>query len=65
MGGFDHCLEAETQHEGAPVPGENLTRDEARERAELLSVDGYDVALRSALGDRRPDRGPGRAPSAR
>jgi aminopeptidase N len=33
------------------VPGENLTRDEARERARLLSVDGYDVALdlRSAV----------------
>ncbi|MEU7155366.1 aminopeptidase N [Streptomyces chrestomyceticus] len=27
------------------MPGENLTRDEARERAALLSVDGYDVAL--------------------
>ncbi|MFD9795583.1 aminopeptidase N [Streptomyces sp. NPDC059070] len=35
------------------MPGENLSRDEARERAELLSVDGYDVALdlRSAVGD--------------
>jgi aminopeptidase N len=35
------------------VPGENLSRDEARERAALLSVDGYDVFLdvRSALGD--------------
>jgi aminopeptidase N len=34
------------------VPGENLSRDEARERAELLSVDGYEVALdlRSAVG---------------
>jgi aminopeptidase N len=33
------------------VPGENLTRDEARERARLLAVDGYDVALdvRSAV----------------
>ncbi|URM91373.1 aminopeptidase N [Streptomyces sp. MRC013] len=27
------------------MPGENLSRDEARERAALLSVDGYDVAL--------------------
>jgi aminopeptidase N len=27
------------------VPGENLTRDEARERAGLLTVHGYDVAL--------------------
>ncbi|MCK1795825.1 aminopeptidase N [Streptomyces sp. XM4193] len=27
------------------MPGENLTRDEARERAELLSVDGYEVVL--------------------
>ncbi|WP_217207217.1 aminopeptidase N [Streptomyces sp. AC550_RSS872] len=35
------------------MPGENLSRDEARERAALLSVDGYDVSLdvRSALGD--------------
>jgi aminopeptidase N len=34
------------------VPGENLTRDEARERAALLSVDGYEVSLdlRSAVG---------------
>ncbi|MGP3949397.1 aminopeptidase N [Streptomyces sp. 7N604] len=34
------------------MPGENLTRDEARERARLLSVDGYEVALdvRSAVG---------------
>ncbi|MFI5659218.1 aminopeptidase N [Streptomyces sp. NPDC051684] len=35
------------------MPGENLSRDEARERAGLLSVDGYEVALdlRSAVGD--------------
>ncbi|QOV38302.1 aminopeptidase N [Streptomyces ferrugineus] len=35
------------------MPGENLSRDEARERAALLAVDGYDVSLdvRSALGD--------------
>jgi aminopeptidase N len=35
------------------VPGENLSRDEARERAALLSVDGYEVSLdvRSAVGD--------------
>ncbi|MDB1086728.1 aminopeptidase N [Streptomyces sp. ACA25] len=34
------------------MPGENLTRDEARERARLLTVDGYRVALdlRSASG---------------
>ncbi|MFE7664990.1 aminopeptidase N [Streptomyces celluloflavus] len=33
------------------MPGENLSRDEARERGRLLSVDGYDVALdvRSAV----------------
>ncbi|MER5972399.1 aminopeptidase N [Streptomyces sp. NPDC002055] len=38
---------------------ENLTRDEARERARLLSVDGYDVALdlRSAVGP-EPDGQP-------
>ncbi|MER5882209.1 aminopeptidase N [Streptomyces sp. NPDC001941] len=35
------------------MPGENLSRDEARERAVLLSVDGYEVFLdlRSAVGD--------------
>ncbi|MER5436890.1 aminopeptidase N [Streptomyces sp. NPDC002588] len=35
------------------MPGENLSRDEARERAALLSVDGYDVSLdvRSAIAD--------------
>ncbi|MEU5607434.1 aminopeptidase N [Streptomyces sparsogenes] len=35
------------------MPGENLTRDEARERARLLAVDTYDVALdlRSAVGE--------------
>jgi aminopeptidase N len=35
------------------VPGENLSRDEARERAALLSVDGYEVFLdlRSAVGE--------------
>lgn len=40
-------------YEGVPVPGENLSRDEARERAALLSVDGYEVSLdlRSAVGE--------------
>ncbi|MEU3185697.1 aminopeptidase N [Streptomyces sp. NPDC006923] len=35
------------------MPGENLSRDEARERAGLLSVDGYEIALdlRSAVGE--------------
>ncbi|MEU3295878.1 aminopeptidase N [Streptomyces longwoodensis] len=35
------------------MSGENLSRDEARERAALLSVEGYDVSLdvRSAVGD--------------
>ncbi|WP_353942571.1 aminopeptidase N [Streptomyces sp. HUAS MG91] len=39
------------------MPGENLSRDEARERAGLLSVDGYEVALdlRSAVGDAPAD----------
>ncbi|MFF3844488.1 aminopeptidase N [Streptomyces sp. NPDC002328] len=39
------------------MPGENLSRDEARERAALLSVDGYDVSLdvRSAVGDQSGD----------
>ncbi|MET7457087.1 aminopeptidase N [Streptomyces sp. NPDC005574] len=41
------------------MPGENLSRDEARERAALLSVDGYEVSLdlRSAVGD-GPAEGP-------
>ncbi|WP_306190147.1 aminopeptidase N [Streptomyces sp. MK5] len=39
------------------MPGENLSRDEARERAALLSVDGYEVSLdvRSAVGDHEGD----------
>jgi len=32
------------------VPGKNLTRDEARDRAELLSVSTYDVALDLTTG---------------
>ncbi|MFF5567107.1 aminopeptidase N [Streptomyces sp. NPDC012623] len=41
------------------MPGENLSRDEARERARLLSVDGYEVFLdlRSAVGE-APGDGP-------
>ncbi|GAA2800589.1 aminopeptidase N [Streptomyces showdoensis] len=39
------------------MPGENLSRDEAHERAELLSVDGYEVYLdlRSAVGESTED----------
>ncbi|MER7402624.1 aminopeptidase N [Streptomyces sp. NPDC000070] len=35
------------------MPGENLSRDEARERAALIRVDGYEVSLdlRSAVGE--------------
>ncbi|MFJ4836438.1 aminopeptidase N [Streptomyces sp. NPDC088747] len=42
------------------MPGENLSRDEARERAALLSVDGYEVSLdlRSAVGDQAVDGAP-------
>ncbi|MET7852463.1 aminopeptidase N [Streptomyces avermitilis] len=42
------------------MPGENLSRDEAQERAALLSVDGYDVSLdlRSATGGRDDERAP-------
>ncbi|MFJ3924016.1 aminopeptidase N [Streptomyces sp. NPDC090022] len=42
------------------MPAENLSRDEARERAELLSVDGYEVALdlRSAVDEAEPAEGP-------
>ncbi|MEU0956537.1 aminopeptidase N [Streptomyces niveus] len=43
------------------MPGENLSRDEARERAELLSVDRYEVALdlRSAVGEAPGDASDG------
>ncbi|WLQ43092.1 aminopeptidase N [Streptomyces laculatispora] len=46
------------------MPGENLSRDEARERAELLTVDGYDVELdvRSAIGEPGGDGGPDSGP---
>ncbi|MGW0606362.1 aminopeptidase N [Streptomyces sp. NPDC002640] len=39
------------------MPGENLSREEARERAALLSVDAYEVSLdlRSALGEAEGD----------
>ncbi|WP_326649936.1 aminopeptidase N [Streptomyces sp. NBC_01750] len=42
------------------MPGENLSRDEARQRAALLSVDGYEVALdlRSAVGEAAEGSGP-------
>ncbi|MEW2550609.1 aminopeptidase N [Streptomyces zhihengii] len=42
------------------MPGENLSRDEARTRAELLSVEAYHVALdvRSAVGDAEEGAGP-------
>jgi aminopeptidase N len=33
------------------VPGENLTRDEARDRARVVSVESYDVALDLTTGD--------------
>ncbi|TXL89024.1 aminopeptidase N [Streptomyces sp. IB2014 016-6] len=51
------------------MPGENLSRDEARERAELLSVDRYEVALdlRSAVGEApgdAPDGAPADGPGA-
>lgn len=52
------------------MPGENLSRDEARVRAELLTVDGYEVGLdlRSAVGGPDGDGDgppPVRGPSAR
>ncbi|WP_208545470.1 aminopeptidase N [Streptomyces sp. Tu 2975] len=42
------------------MPGENLSRDEARSRAGLVSVDGYEVALdvRSAVGEPEDASGP-------
>ncbi|WP_329385535.1 aminopeptidase N [Streptomyces sp. NBC_01351] len=42
------------------MPGENLSREEARGRAELLSVDGYEVVLdvRSAVEEAEPVEGP-------
>ena len=33
------------------MPGENLTREEARERARIVTVDSYDVALDLTTGD--------------
>ena len=41
------------------MPGENLSRDEAQERAALLSVEGYEVFLdlRSAVGESDGDAG--------
>ena len=33
------------------MPGTNLTRDEAATRAELVSVDSYDISLDLASGD--------------
>ncbi|HEX5997708.1 MAG TPA: hypothetical protein VFY84_21420, partial [Jiangellales bacterium] len=33
------------------MPGTNLTRDEARERAELIEVDSYQVELDLTTGD--------------
>ena len=35
------------------MPGQNLTRDEARERAETLSVDSYELDLDLTKGDQR------------
>ena len=45
---------------GENAPGENLTRQEARERARLLTVHGYEVALdlRSAVQPHDPESGP-------
>src|SRR5439155_1047912 len=40
-----------TTKESHLVPGMNLTRDEARERARVLSVDSYDIALDLTTGD--------------
>ncbi|MGW6454871.1 aminopeptidase N [Streptomyces sp. NPDC055078] len=42
------------------MPGENLSRDEARQRAALVTVDGYEVVLdlRSAVGE-PPEGAPG------
>ncbi|MDT3397188.1 aminopeptidase N [Streptomyces sp. B1866] len=49
------------------MPGENLTRDEARERARLLSAAAYEVALdlRSAVGAAPAATGPGAGPGPR
>lgn len=46
------------------MPGENLSREEAHERAELLTVDGYEIALdlRSAVDGAEEGGAP--APSA-
>ncbi|MDQ4007884.1 MAG: aminopeptidase N, partial [Actinomycetota bacterium] len=36
------------------MPGSNLTRDEARERAALLTVDSYDVSLDLTTSSQSP-----------
>src|SRR4051794_41760715 len=38
--------------DGGPVPGTNLTRDEAAERARLLDDGSYDVELDLPTGDK-------------
>lgn len=39
------CVPSQSDFGGPTVPGLNLTRDEARERAALLDVESYDVSL--------------------
>jgi len=40
-------LDHRANQEGHPVPGINLTRDEAATRADLLTVDGYEISPRA------------------
>jgi aminopeptidase N len=45
-----HHLAAPSETKENPVPGENLTRVEARDRAALVSVESYDILLDLAAG---------------
>jgi len=45
-----HHLVTPVENKEYPVPGENLTRVEARDRAALVSVESYDVLLDLAAG---------------
>ena len=46
------AINRERQQGGITVPGLNLTRDEARERAGLVTVDTYDIELDLTRGEK-------------
>ena len=43
--GVSPSEKSENEKEWAAVPGTNLTREEAQERARLLTVDAYEIEL--------------------